>query len=178
MKLTETQLARKDIYQGQFLNVYEDEASLPNGNTASRVVVTHPGAASVLAITPEKKVVLVRQWRYPIGDALLEIPAGKLDIAGEKPDECAKRELAEETPYTATDVTLLATFYTSPGFCNEKMYVYLAENVVRNSQLNPEADEILEPELMDAAEVRQALADNRIHDAKTWVALQYWLLHG
>lgn len=177
MDLTETRISSRKMYQGTFLDVYEDQVRLPNGDEAQRVVVRHPGAAAVLAITPQNKVVLVRQWRYAVDEALLEIPAGKLDPQDKDPAHAALRELAEETPYTAQEVKLIHTFYTVPGFGDEKMYLYLAEGVIRNSTLEADEDEFIEPVLMDYDEVRQALADNRIDDGKTLVALQYWLLH-
>ncbi len=176
MDLTETRIDSEPVFQGTFLEISRDTVRLPNGNEAGRIVVRHPGAACVLAVTREQQVVLVRQWRYPVGSPLLEVPAGKLDVAGEDPAACALRELAEETPYTAQSVRLLHTFYTAPGFCDEKMHLYLAENVERNSTLAADADEFVETELLSREAVRQALADNRIQDGKTLVALQYWLL--
>ena len=177
MDLTEHKISSHEVYNGSFLNVVEDTVRLPNGNEAQRIVVKHPGAAAVLAITAEQKVVLVKQWRYPVGEALLEIPAGKLDSQNEEPAHAALRELAEETPYTATEVKLIHTFYTVPGFGDEKMYLYLAENVEPNSTLSADEDEILQPVLLSSAEVRYALQNNQIHDGKTLVALQYWLLN-
>ncbi|MDF7675691.1 NUDIX hydrolase [Neisseriaceae bacterium ESL0693] len=176
MNLTETPMASKQVYHGTFIDVYEDQVRLPNGAEAARVVVRHPGAAAILAVTANDQVVLVRQWRYPVDQALLEIPAGKLDHRDETPAQGALRELAEETPYTAQSVELIHTFYTVPGFGDEKMYLYLARDVQRNSQLAADEDEIIEPVLLSRQEVRQALAANQIHDAKTLVALQYWLL--
>lgn len=177
MDLTEHKISSHEVYNGSFLNVVEDTVRLPNGNEAQRIVVKHPGAAAVLAITAEQKVVLVKQWRYPVGEALLEIPAGKLDGQNEDPAHAALRELAEETPYTATEVKLIHTFYTVPGFGDEKMYLYLAENVEPNSTLSADEDEILQPVLLSSTEVLHALQNNQIHDGKTLVALQYWLLN-
>ena len=108
---------------------------------------------------------------------MLEIPAGKLDGQNEDPAHAALRELAEETPYTATEVKLIHTFYTVPGIGDEKMYLYLAENVEPNSTLSADEDEILQPVLLSSAKVRHALQNNQIHDGKTLVALQYWLLN-
>lgn len=177
MNLTETKISSEEVYHGAFINVFEDTVCLPNGNQAQRIVVQHPGAAAVLAVTSEQKVVLVCQWRYPVGEALLEIPAGKLDGKNEDPAHAAVRELAEETPYTATEVKLIHTFYTVPGFGDEKMYLYLAENVQADSKLSADEDEIIEPVLLSREEVRKALASNQIHDGKTLIALQYWLLY-
>ena len=107
MDLKETKLSSEPIYEGSFVTISRDRVRLPNGNESQRVVIRHPGAACVLAETEDGKVVLVRQWRYAADQATLELPAGKLDIAGEDPAECALRELAEETPYVADSVKLL-----------------------------------------------------------------------
>ena len=177
MNLTETQISSEPIFEGTFLDIHRDTVRLPNGKEASRIVVRHHGAACVLALTAEQQVVLVRQWRYPLGKPVLEVPAGKLDMAGEDPAACALRELAEETPYVADAVRLLHTFYTAPGFCNEKMYLYLAENVQPGSTLAADEDEFVETVLLSRAQVQAALRDNQIEDAKTLIALQYWLLN-
>ncbi|MDO4998460.1 MAG: NUDIX hydrolase, partial [Neisseria sp.] len=140
MDLKETQISSEPIYQGAFVSIARDTIRLPNGNEGKRIVIRHPGAACVLAVTPDDEVIFVRQWRYATGQALLELPAGKLDF-GEDPAVCALRELAEETPYAAERVELMASFYTAPGFCDEKMYVYRAINVSKTSTLQPDQDE-------------------------------------
>lgn len=174
MHLQETQIDGQLIFEGNFINIHQDTVKLPNGKHSQRVWISHPGAACVLAITPEQQVVLVRQWRYATQQALLEVPAGKLD-AGEDPAVCALRELAEETPYTAEKVEKLAQFYTAPGFCNEIMYVYRAINVSKNSQLNTDEDEFTETILLNIDETRKAIANGEIQDAKTLIALNFWL---
>ncbi|MDO5640562.1 MAG: NUDIX hydrolase [Neisseria sp.] len=176
MDLTETQLSSEPMFEGSFLNIYRDRIRLPNGHESERVVVRHPGAACVLAVTDDEKVVLVRQWRYAVGKPLLELPAGKLD-AGEDPAVCALRELAEETPYTAGRVSLLHTFYTAPGFCDENMYLYQAHDVREGSELTTDEDEFTETVLLNRADIQTALNNNEIADAKTLVGLQYWLLN-
>ena len=104
----------------------------------------------------------------------MELPAGKIDPQ-ETPESCAKRELAEETPYTAKSIELLYTFYTAPGFCNEKMYLFLASKIVANSQLRPDKDELLQTVELNSEEVKEAIAAGNIKDAKTLIALNYWL---
>lgn len=175
MDLRETRIGGEPIYNGTFVTIAKDAVRLPNGNESSRIVIRHPGAACVLAVTDEDEVVFVRQWRYATDQALLELPAGKLD-AGEDPAVCALRELAEETPYAAERVDLMSVFYTAPGFCDEKMYVYRAYGVSKTSTLQPDADELVETVLMSREEVKSALKNNEIQDAKTLVALQQWLL--
>ena len=97
--------------------------------------------------------------------------------AGEDPAVCAVRELEEETPYRAGSLTLLHTFYTAPGFCDEKMYLYLAEHISPTSSRRPDQDEFVETVRLSRQAVRQALADNQIQDGKTLIGLQYWLLN-
>ncbi len=174
--LTETLQDSTFIFEGKIIKVTVDTVVLPNGKTATREVVRHCGAVAVLAVTPEDQVILVRQFRHPTGSPLLEIPAGKLDVENEPPEQCAFRELAEETPYTAGGMTLLHTFYTAPGFCDELMYVFRAEGVRKDSTLNADDDEFVQTVLMTREEVRDAIAKQHIRDAKTLVALQTWLL--
>ena len=174
--LTETLQDSTFIFEGKVIKVTVDTVILPNGKTATREVVRHCGAVAVLAITPEDKVILVRQFRHPTGGPLLEIPAGKLDVENEPPEQCAYRELAEETPYTAGGMTLIHSFYTAPGFCDELMHVFRAEGVRKDSSLHADDDEFVQTVLMSRDDVRKAIANQQICDAKTLVALQSWLL--
>ena len=136
MELTETLISTTPIEHNSFLRIDRDQIRLPNGNEHARIVVRHPGAACILAVTDDDKVVLVRQWRHAAGRALLEIPAGKLD-AGEDPAQCALRELGEETPYTAERVEKIFAFYSAPGFCDEILHLYRAVNITPTSSLHP-----------------------------------------
>lgn len=174
MSLTERQVSSVTRFTGNVVSLRVDQVLLPDGSPASRECVMHPGGAAVLAVTPERQVVLVRQHRYVCGQDLLELPAGKLD-ANEDPAECARRELAEETPYTARSLQLIHGFYSTPGFCNEKIHLYWAQGVEANSQLKADEGELLELVLLDAQQVREALAQQRIIDGKTLVALYWWL---
>ncbi|PJO77967.1 NUDIX domain-containing protein [Neisseria brasiliensis] len=177
MDLKETCISSEPIYEGSFIRISRDQIRLSNGKESQRMVIRHPGAACVLAVTDNDEVVLVRQWRYAADQAVLELPAGKLDVAGEDPAECALRELAEETNYTADSVKLLHTFYTAVGFCDEKMYLYQANGVRVGSTLSNDEDEITETVLLSREEVKVALKNDEIKDAKTLVGLQYWLMN-
>ncbi len=177
MDLKETCISSEPIYEGSFIRISRDQIRLSNGKESQRMVIRHPGAACVLAVTDNDEVVLVRQWRYAADQAVLELPAGKLDVAGEDPAECALRELAEETNYTADSVKLLHTFYTAVGFCDEKMYLYQADGVRVGSTLSNDEDEITETVLLSREEVKAALKNDEIKDAKTLVGLQYWLMN-
>lgn len=174
MSLTETRVGSVTHFTGNIISLRVDQVLLPDGSPASRECVMHPGGAAVLAVTPEQQVVLVRQHRYVCGQDLLELPAGKLD-AGEDPAECAMRELAEETPFTARSVQLLHEFYSTPGFCDERIRLYWAQGVAADSLLQADEGEWLELVLLDVQQVREALARQRIKDGKTLVALYWWL---
>ncbi|MBP5789053.1 MAG: NUDIX hydrolase [Neisseriaceae bacterium] len=172
----EKQISSQQIFDGKVVRLFFDEVALPNGKTATREVVRHNGAVAVLAVTPDDKIVLVKQFRYPCNRVLLEIPAGKLDIAGENPEQCAVRELAEETPYTCETVDLIYQFYTSAGFSDEKLYLYQAHGLQRNSTLKPDEDEYLELVELNKTQANEALQNGEITDVKTIIAVQYWLL--
>ncbi|WP_028356871.1 NUDIX hydrolase [Brackiella oedipodis] len=174
--LIETATQSQEIFKGQIVDVYVDTVTLPNGKPASREVVRHCPAVAILAVTPDDQVILVRQYRHPTGQILLEVPAGKMDVKGEAPETCALRELAEETPYTAQQVKLIHTFYTAPGFCDELMYLYEATELQKNSQVASDEDEFVDTVLLSRQEVKQALQNDQITDAKSLIALQHWLL--
>ncbi len=169
MDLKETLICSKKIFQGKIITVRQDLVLLENGKEACRDVVNHPGAVAVVAITNDDKVVLVRQYRHPISQALLEIPAGKLE-PGECPDDCARRELQEETGSIAAELQQLTSIYTTPGFCNEIIHIYLATKLTKTVQCLDE-DEFLNIEYYTANEVHQMISDGRIHDAKSIVGL-------
>ena len=176
MNLTETPISSTPIDHSSFLKINRDQIQLPNGNIHTRIVVRHPGAACVLATTPDNQVVLVRQWRYATNQATLEIPAGKLDD-GEDPAVCALRELGEETPYTAERVEKILDFFSAPGFCDEVLHLYRARNITPTSSLQPDEDELVETELYTREQIRTLLANGALKDGKTLIALQYWLLN-
>lgn len=174
MELTETLISSETVAANSFLDINRDRIRLPNGNVHERIVIRHPGAACVLAVNDQGQAVLVRQWRHAAGQAMLEVPAGKLDV-GEDPAACALRELAEETPYTAQAVEKICAFYTAPGFCNEVLHLFRALGVQANSTLSADEDEFVQTELLDKNQVRAAIAAGEICDAKTLIALQFWL---
>lgn len=167
--LTEKFLNSKVVFEGNLLNVFADKVELPNGKVASREYIKHPGAVAVVPITQEGNIVLVRQYRYPIGNVLLEVPAGKLD-KGEEPDICALRELEEETGYVAKSIKKIASIYTTPGFTDEVIHLYIAENLTLSNP-HPDEDEFLDVEIYSKEEIKTMIADGRINDAKSMLAL-------
>lgn len=179
MELTEKTLSSQMIYRGKILNLRVDQVELPNGKQTSREVVEHAGAVAVVPLTGENEVLLVRQYRHPAAEVLLEVPAGKLE-KGEDPGLCAVRELREETGYRAGEMRLLFSFFTTPGFSSEKMYLYLARDLeylgespdddefidLRRTPLESALDMVSRGEICDAKSIAGILAAKRELDAE------------
>ena len=176
MDFTEKTIQRDVKYSGRIFTVTQDIVELPNGKTSTRDLVFHTGAVAVLVIR-DGKMLLVRQYRKPLEMHFLEIPAGKLDSKEEVPLEAAKRELEEETGMTTKSVKKIAEFYTAPGFCSEKIYLYKADNLRKVDQPRPhDDDEVLERHEVTLAEAKALIHNGEIQDAKTIMAIQYWEL--
>lgn len=163
----EKTIDHRTMYEGKLLHVYFDEVEI-SGKTYRREVVSHPGAAAVIPVTENKEILFVKQYRYPVKRELLEIPAGKLDEA-EDPSHCALRELEEETGYIG-NIRELGYIYTTPGFSDEKIYLYLADHLVYTQQRLDEG-EYLEVLKIPVEEVFEMIRDGRIYDAKTIAAV-------
>ncbi|EOT30641.1 ADP-ribose pyrophosphatase [Enterococcus saccharolyticus subsp. saccharolyticus ATCC 43076] len=174
----EKTITRKEIFHGKIIDVALDEVRLPDGQTAQRELVFHPGGVGVLALTDENKIVLVKQFRKPLEQVIFEIPAGKIDPGeGRHPEETGARELEEETGYRAESMEHLASMYLSPGFANELLHVYYAKNIKKvDNPLAQDDDEVLEVYEWTLAEAKQAIQEKTICDAKTIFAIQYWEL--
>ncbi|SFI57277.1 ADP-ribose pyrophosphatase [Paenibacillus sp. UNC496MF] len=170
----EVTVKTEPIFQGKIISLQVDTIQLPNGGTATREIVRHPGAAAVLALIGDKMLV-VEQYRKPMEKFQIEIPAGKLD-AGEDPMAAAARELEEETGYKAGKLRPLSAFYTSPGFADEKLYVYLAEDLVKGESA-PDEDEFLAVEAITFEQAQQYIREERISDAKTVLAVYAWQVY-
>ncbi|RNB81547.1 NUDIX hydrolase [Brevibacillus fluminis] len=170
--LFEKTISSQPIYDGRIIKVKVDEVVLPNGKTAKREIVNHQGAVAVMALTDDNKLLAVRQFRKPLERSIIEIPAGKLE-RGEEPIECARRELLEETGYTAKVLTLLSSFYTSPGFADEILHLFVATGLTAG-EAQPDEDEFVEVLHLSLEEARQLHAAGDIRDAKTVVALFAW----
>jgi ADP-ribose pyrophosphatase len=171
--LKETTIKKDKLFSGKIIDLYLEEVSLPNGKTSKREIIKHPGAVAVIAITDDNKIVMVRQYRKAMERVLVEIPAGKLE-KGEEPHVTAKRELEEETGYTCESLTPLLSFYTSPGFADELVHLFIA-NGLRKDTIEHHLDE---DEFVDLLEITleeaQEMIDNKeIYDAKTAYAVQF-----
>ena len=167
MDLTERKVESKTVFEGHIIKVTLDRALLPDGKLADREVVYHPGGVAVLALDEQEQVTLVRQYRYPIGKDLLELPAGKLDHGAEEDRLLgAQRELSEETGLEAGEWVYLGHMLASPGFCNEVLHMYLARDLRRQAQ-HLDEDEFLDVITMPFQQLVEQVMDGTITDAKT-----------
>lgn len=161
------------IYNGKIIEVQIDEVQLPDGKTSKRELVKHPGAVAVIPITKENKIVLVEQYRKPLEKSIIEIPAGKVD-KGEDPEITAVRELEEETGYTTSELSFVTSFYTSPGFADEFMQIFITDELKPvQAPRKKDEDEFLEVMELTLDEAKQLVEEERIHDAKTNYAILY-----
>ncbi|MEM7518088.1 MAG: NUDIX hydrolase [Planctomycetota bacterium] len=158
-------MSRRSVYAGKVVDLGVERADLPNGVSVDLEVVRHVGAAAVLPIFDDGRVLLVRQWRHATGGWLLEIPAGKLD-PGEDPADCARRETEEETGWVAGSLVPLGWIWTTPGFCDERIWLYAAQDLRRGEQ-RLEHDELLSLVEMPLAEAVEKSISGEITDGKT-----------
>ena len=169
MDYTETLFKHINGYKGLIINTSLDRVVLKNGEHSLREVVEHPGGVTVIPVDDEGYVYCVRQFRYPMGEHLLEVPAGKLEY-GENPLECAIRELSEETGITAENYIDLGKTYPSPGFCREILYIYMASGLSFGKS-HPDENEFLDVEKIHIDELYRMVMENLIPDAKTIIAV-------
>ncbi|MEK3881525.1 NUDIX hydrolase [Paenibacillus sp. PL2-23] len=170
----EETISSEPIFQGKIISLQVDTVTLADGRSATREIVRHPGAAAVVALL-DGKLLVVEQFRKPLEKCQIEIPAGKLD-GDEDPLVAAARELEEETGYKAKELKLLNAFYTSPGFADEKLYVYWATELEPGEQQLDE-DEDIQVEAITLEQAEAYIAEGRISDAKTILAVYAWKLH-
>ncbi len=165
MDLQEKTIESRKVYDGKVIRVRLDKVLLPDGREGMREIVEHSGAVAVVPVDHDNRVYFVRQYRKPLEKLLLEIPAGKLE-PGEDPQECAKRELAEEIGFTPGELRQMSFMYSSPGFSDEKIYLYLARDLTRYRLENDEG-EFLEVECIPLADALDMVLDGTIEDGKT-----------
>ncbi|MBR4723142.1 MAG: NUDIX hydrolase [Clostridia bacterium] len=169
MDFTEKTIDTKEIYSGRIIHIKEDIVRLPNGETAGRELVLHNGGVAVIAVDENKDVFMVRQYRKPYEEVVLEVPAGKLEN-GENPQEAGLRELREETGYIAKKSRFIGKCYPSPGYLNEVISMYLAEDLeFVGQELDP--GEFVEVEKIPLQRLFEMVMDNKIADAKTQIAI-------
>ncbi len=170
MKLEEKTLDKEYVYHGKIINVRRDKAELPNGETAYREIVEHRGGVCVLPMTDNDEILMVRQFRYPYMQELLEIPAGKRDSYDEKPLDCGKRELKEETGATSDNFVFLGEFYPTPAYVDEIIYVYYADNL-DYGETKLDDDEFLEIVKVPFEKAVEMVLSGEIKDGKTTYAI-------
>lgn len=168
--LTETKTDSKEIYNGAILHVYKDTVTLPNGKPAGREVIRHVGAVGIVPMTDDGKVIVERQYRYPLDMVITEIPAGKLDSREEDRLLAAKRELQEETGITADEWMDLGVYYPAAAYTDEKITLYLAKGLAFGEQ-NLDEDEFLNIEAVPLPELVEDVMNGKITDGKTQVAI-------
>ncbi|MDY0408370.1 NUDIX hydrolase [Virgibacillus soli] len=172
-KFEEKTIHTEKIFQGKVIDLQIDDVQLPNGKTSKREIVKHPGAVAIIPLTTDNKIIFVEQYRKPLEKSLVEIPAGKLEVE-ESPEDTAIRELEEETGYTTKRLQYITSFYTSPGFANELMYLYVADDLVKMEHPpKGDEDEFVELIMLTLDEAKELVEKGRIHDAKTNYAILY-----
>jgi ADP-ribose pyrophosphatase len=172
-KFEEKTIKSETLYEGKIIQLQLDDVKLPNGKTSKRELIKHPGAVAVIALKDDGKIIMVEQYRKALERSIIEIPAGKLE-PGEKPEKTALRELEEETGYGAKSIEPLISFYTSPGFADELVHVFLVKDLyVLENASEPDEDEFVELLEVTLEEAQQLLDDQRVYDAKTAYAIQY-----
>ncbi|CUB21554.1 ADP-ribose pyrophosphatase [Bacillus safensis] len=169
----EKTLSSKELYNGKIIDLVLEDVELPNGKQGKREIIKHPGAVAVIARTDENKIILVKQYRKALERAIVEIPAGKLE-KGEEPAHTALRELEEETGYTTQQLQKLTAFYTSPGFADEIVHIYLADQLAPLEEKRElDEDEFVEVMEVSLEEALHLIEEQHIYDAKTAYAIQY-----
>lgn len=176
MKFEEKTLDTQLVYDGKILKIYKDNVEVSDGHKSFREVVKHSGGVVVVALKDAETILLVKQFRYPIQETILELPAGKLEQC-EDPFEAAKRELEEETGYCANNWSSLGFIYTSPGYSNEKLYLYLAQDL-NFTQCHPDEGEIIESFEYKIKDVLKMISNNEINDSKTLCGINKCIIEG
>ena len=169
-RLAEKQVSSEEIFDGVILHVKRDTVALSNGNTAVREVIRHIGAVCVIPVTDDNKVIMERQYRYPLDRVILEIPAGKLDAPDEDRLSAIKRELREETGYSADEWTEIGDFHPAPAYSDEYITMYLARGLHKGER-NLDEDEFLDVCAIPLSELVEDVMAGRISDAKTQVCI-------
>lgn len=175
MKKFEEKTIQTEVkFEGRIITLQVDEVELPNGKTSNREIVKHPGAVAVIAVTKDKKIILVEQFRKALERSIIEIPAGKIEV-GEAPEITALRELEEETGYTTEKLHYIQSFATSPGFADEIIHLYFADNIEKMEQpVGLDEDEFVELLHVTMPEMEEMVKKQQIYDAKTAFAY-IWL---
>lgn len=171
----EKRKTKKEIYRGRSVIFRDDEVILPDGKTARREFMEHPGAVAVLAVDESGRIIFVRQYRYPVGEETLEIPAGKLHSKKDRPLLRAREELREETGFSARSLTHLIDFWPTPAFSDEILRIYLARGLTPGKN-SPDEDEFINWTSLSLKRALSLVKKGRIKDSKTIIALYHYCL--
>lgn len=169
-ELEEKQISSTTIYDGNVLHVREDKVSLPDGREATRELIRHIGAVCVIPVDDENNVIMENQYRYPIGQVVLEIPAGKLDASNEDRLLAAQRELREETGFTADNWTDIGLYYPAPAYSDEKITMFLATGLHKGDR-DLDDDEFIDVCRVPLSELRDRVMSGEITDGKTQITV-------
>lgn len=165
------------VFHGKVFDVRVDEIEYSGtGNKSFRQVAVHPGGAVIVPVTNEGKIILISQYRYPHNERVIELPAGKLE-KGEDPLKCASRELTEETGYRTEKIVKLGKIFTTPGFCNEVLHIYLAENLIPGEHAREEGEEDIQLLELTVKEVDEKIRTGEIMDGKTISGIYFYKLN-
>ncbi len=170
--MEEKTLQSKTIYEGRVFDVLVDQVELPSGRKTTREVVRHRGAVGLIPVLENGRIVLAEQYRYPTGEVLLEIPAGRLE-EGEDPALTASRELMEETGYVAGSIESVATFYTTPGYTSEKLHLFVVTDLEK-AEPKPDLDENIRLREVSVEEAMALIRKGEIKDGKTIAGLLFY----
>ncbi|MDK2801802.1 MAG: NUDIX hydrolase [Oscillospiraceae bacterium] len=173
MDLREKKIEEKNIYKGNFLNLNVDTVQLPNGKISTREYFKHPGAVCILPIALNGDIIMVNQYRYPMGCCVLELPAGKLE-KGENRENASSRELLEETGYESSCLEYIGEYYPAPAYVDEIIYMYKATGLIYRGQ-KLDDDEFLKVEQYSLKDIKKLLFDGSIKDGKTQACLYRYL---
>lgn len=175
MSLKEKEISSKPIFKGRLIDLSVRTIKLPNGETSTREIVNHQPTAAVIAINKKQQMLLVEQWREPIKQLTLEIPAGLIDPTDASPLDAMKRELNEEGGYHADYWEKITEIYSSPGFTNEKLYLFYCDTLTKlQEKRSLDSDEFLTSHWYDLEELKKLSAKGKIVDAKTAYAISVW----
>lgn len=177
MDFVEKTISKDYKFHGHIMTVRVDQAMLPNGKPCTREVCEHPGGVGILPLDKDGTVTLVRQYRYPYGEVILEIPAGKMDQGPEGHLACGIRELEEETGLSAKEMIYLGEIWPSPGFMDEHLHLYCARNLTQG-ETHPDEDEFVEVVKMPFSELKARILSGEIKDAKTVAAVGKIIMMG
>ncbi len=175
MDFIEETISSEEIFNGKVIRLRVDDIKQADGRRSKREIIEHLGGVTIIPVTGQDEVIMVEQFRKPVEDTLLELPAGKLE-EGEDPLDCAARELIEETGFQANSIDYLFSFYTSPGFSNEMLHLYRAHDLKEVGN-NPDPGELLRVVKVNKEDIIDYIASGKIKDAKTIIGL-FTLLRG